>query len=67
MCDREIAHSFAYFKGTDACPIKSIDGCMDKCIHATHCFSQYKDPNDAIHALIDQYCDECYFAEDNED
>ena len=68
MSDRDALHSFAYFKGTDDCPVyKSTDGCMDKCIHAAHCFAEYKDPNNAIRALIDGYCDNCYFAEVSED
>ena len=68
MNDRDIPHSFAMFKGTEICPFfESSDGCLDKCIHAKKCFAEHKDPDDALRALIERYCDDCYFAEVSED
>lgn len=63
MMDRTGIHSFAMFKGTDEC---IIGGCMEYCAHAKKCFSENKNPDDAISEL-QKHCDRCMFASMEED
>lgn len=68
MRDRTGLHSFAVFKGTAECPIsRSLDECISGCIHAREIFRKYDDPDEALQALMDTYCDDCAFASKEED
>ena len=68
MVSRVGLHSYAFFKGTSECPIgRSLDECMNGCIHAKECFVKYDDPEDALDVLINEYCENCAFASLEED
>lgn len=68
MIDHTGPHSFAIFKGTEDCPrSKSLDECVDGCFHARECFAKFDDPDEALHALMDEYCDFCPYADMEED
>ena len=68
MIDRTGVHSYAMFKGTSECPVsRSLDECMDGCLHAKECFAKHDDPDDALRELEDLYCDGCMFASMEED
>lgn len=67
MYDRSGLHSYANFKGTSECALKSEAPCMETCSHAADCFSQIDDPDKALQKLQDEYCDECVFATVEED
>lgn len=68
MMDHSGLHSFAFFKGTDECPVfKMENGCMELCVHAKECFETHKDPDLALRELGEQYCDHCIFSAVEED
>ena len=68
MIDRTGVHSYALFKGTSECPVsRSLDECMDGCVHAKQCFEENKDPDVALRKLMDGYCEDCIFSSMEED
>ena len=68
MINRTGLHSYAMFKGTAECPIsRSLDECMDGCVHAKECFAKYDDPDDALAELEAEYCENCIFSSIEED
>jgi len=68
MIDHRGLHSYAFFKGTPECPIsRSLDECISGCVHAKECFARHDDPDMALRALIDEYCEDCAFASAEED
>lgn len=60
-------HSYAFFKGTDECVRKDMDGCAEHCVHARECYDEYGDRNIARRELQERYCDNCIFASVEED
>lgn len=68
MINRTGLHSYAMFKGTAECMMSAnIDRCMDGCVHAKEMFANHEDPDDALKALMDEYCDDCIFSSTEED
>lgn len=68
MIEKTGVHSYAAFKGTSECPVsRSLDECMDGCIHAKECFSKHDDPDDALRELEEAYCEKCAFSSAEED
>ena len=69
MMDHTGLHSFSAFKGTEYCPAyrNSDAGCMEICVHVQECFSNIKDPGEALRILQKEYCDHCVFASVEED
>ena len=68
MMDKTGFHSYAWFKGTSECPIgRSLDECIEGCVHANECFAKHDDPDEALRELQDEYCDKCIFSSLEED
>ena len=68
MIDHTGVHSYAMFRGTEDCPVKRpLEGCLDGCLHAKECFAKFDDPDEAMKALENEYCDTCVFASMEED
>lgn len=68
MIDHSGLHSYAIFKGTAECPVsRSLDECIDGCLHARRCFAAHDDPDEALRELEEEYCDNCMFASMEED
>ena len=68
MMERVGVHSYAMFKGTEECPVSQpTDGCFDGCLHMQEIFAKFDDPDEAMRALMDEYCEDCVFASEEED